>query len=262
VESQEVDFGTCTDLLIDLEKAALAKHADYMFPLMRAINDCLLFTKHGNGSLLREDPHLGAFVDRLCQAGMYEALHSFAEKVIPKAENPPKEIYLYLTKDSDVANALSKLKKYAHDEKMMRKYKSVRDQMVFHYDVEKQYTRDTLQKLAAYARSETDIGKLQPIVRTAPLAAVARYFCADTFMKVVWSDLHKQVTFEAEDSEAAISIVPTVDYQEEFIGFASSAIQEFVEFGVIAIGYWLVDQKLIKEGRSSKIVGKRKESSD
>ncbi|MBA3856924.1 MAG: hypothetical protein C0507_08470 [Cyanobacteria bacterium PR.3.49] len=245
LNSQERVVIQIQDLYIDLERAAETKHADYMFPLMRAMNDCMLMTKYGECDSVLKDIHLTDFLHRLGQAAMHEALLSFVANIVPQNAGTPKPIFVYLSTKPNVAAAFRKVRVHTENAEMMKCFKDVRDKMMFHYDVQESYTRKTLVALSKLAKGNPSISTGGPLIRSASDAAFARHFCADIFNNVGWSQIHNQVRTSEDDSSIVTSIRPSPGYQESFVRFFADAMKDFYSFAATALIEWLEEHQLV-----------------
>lgn len=226
------------DIYIDLEKAASAKHADYMFPLMRATNDCVMYVKYGKYLLSDQNcPNdLLDFAWRTRQAQMFEALQAFIIDIIPVAAGSEPEIYTYLMAHPRTAEQFSKIRAFAENSEMMKSFKNVRNKLVFHYDVRASHTRKALKALALVADKQPRLGA-QPLIRSAETET--RFFCADMLTSVSWTLSHDQYDEATFKIAEPITLMPDNEHYAKYVEFSGEALGEFYYFGLSSVLTWL-----------------------
>lgn len=232
-----------SDIYLNLDKAALAVHADYMFPLMRATNDCILYAKYGKYLMSDFAPNdLIDFATRNGQAQMYEALQAFVVDILPVPGKQERAIFKYLMSHPKTEEQFNKVRALAENSKMMSAYKKVRNKLVFHYDVEQSHTRKTLTALAIAADKQPRLSA-QPLIRSA--GAESRFFCSDIFTSVGWTLSHDQYDEATFKIAEPVTLMPDDEYYRKYADFSGEALGEFYFFGLTTILTWIEKEGLV-----------------
>lgn len=232
------------DVYIDLEKAASAIHADYMFPLMRATNDCIMYIKYGRYlNNMAAPTDLLAFTLRTGQAQMFEALQSFVINILPSETNSEKQkqVYKYLLEDKATATQFEKIRTFAENAEMLKAFKKVRNKLVFHYDVQESHTRKALEALAIAASKQPSLST-HPLARTAELES--KFLCADILSSVSWTLSHDQYDEATFKIPEPVTAMPDSEYYKTFVEFSGEALGEFYKFGLNAVIGWMKREQL------------------
>jgi len=226
------------DFYLDLARAAATEHADYMFPLMRATNDCMLFGKYGR---LLNNPECPAdlldFVLRTRQAQLYEALQSFVLNIIPAAGHQAKPIFTYFQNNPELLKEFNQIRLYAENTEMMNAFNKVRNNLAFHYDVRESHCRKTLKALSVVAKAQPSIAQDNPMVRSAEFNT--RFYCADLMTSVSWSISHGQYDEASFRITEPITIMTDNDYHRKYADFSGEAMSAFFRFGNTTSLLWL-----------------------
>lgn len=232
------------DVYLDLEKASNAVHADYMFPLMRATNDCVMFVKYGKYLNSHSAPNdLLDFALRTRQAQMFEALQSFIIDILPGPGNSEKQkqIYAYLMSDTRTAEQFNNIRAFAENAEMLKALKKVRNKLVFHYDVQQSHTRKAVSALGLAAQKQPGLNNL-PLVRSADLES--RFLCADLLTSVSWTISHDQYDEATFKISEPVTLMPDDEHYKKFVEFSAEVLGEFYDFGLKTILTWIQNEGL------------------